>query len=122
HARRPLAVGAVPGDRFGQPLGKIALGAPPELFADLSRVHRVAAVVAGAVGDVPDQAVVAAGQGEDGLHDVQVGAFVLGADVVHLAGSPAGQHPVDGVAVVVDVDPVAHLQAVAVDGQGTPLE
>ena len=49
------------------------------------------------------------------VDEVPVGGLVAGADVVDLAGRALAQHQVDAGAVVVDVEPVAHVQAVAVE-------
>jgi len=51
------------------------------------------------------------------VHDLEVGFFVATAHVINLAHAPGGEHAADGAAVVLHVEPVAHLQAVAVDGQ-----
>jgi hypothetical protein len=81
--------------------------------------------VAGAVGDVGDEAAVAAGgvglefveERAEGVHDLDVGLLVPAADVVDLAGLAGLQDGADGAAVVGDVEPVADLLAVAVHGQ-----
>jgi hypothetical protein len=70
------------------------LGAPAELALDLGRIDRVAAVVAGAVGDEGDELAPAAAVGEralgvehvaDRLDDLQVGALGAAADIVAFA-------------------------------------
>jgi hypothetical protein len=56
----------------------------------------------------------------DRVDDLEVGALAAAAEVVLLAGPPAlerRQHPA---AVVLDVEPVAHVAAVAVDRQRRP--
>ena len=57
---------------------------PAQLF-DLGRVHRIAAVVAGAVLDVGDQILALAEQFQDAFGHVDVELFVARADVVDLA-------------------------------------
>lgn len=61
--------------------------------------------------------------GAEGLDHVEVGLFVPAADIVGLAQLPGFEDPADGAAMVLDVEPVADLLAVAVDrhrlaGQG----
>ena len=78
--------------------------------------------MAGAVGDVLDQRLVAAGQLDHPLHHLDVLALVGAADVVGLAGAAVHQHRVDAAAEVLDVEPVADLAAVAVDRQRVAVE
>ena len=56
--------------------------------------------------------------GADGVDDLEVGAFVAASDVVGLSGSAFVIGQVDAPAVVEDVEPVADVSAVAVDGDG----
>ena len=95
---------------------------PAELVAQLLGGERVAAVVAGAVGDVLDQRLVAAGQLDHPLDHLDVLALVGAADVVGLAGAALHQHGVDAAAEVLDVEPVADLAAVAVDRQRVAVD
>ena len=82
--------------------------------------------MAGAVGDEADQRAARherrVGQqpvdlAADGLDDLQVCAAAIGADVVHPARRAAVEHSADGAAVVFHVNPIAHLQPVAVERQ-----
>jgi hypothetical protein len=115
----------VPAHGLAQAALEGLLRPPAELALDLARVDRVAPVVAGPVGDVRDQAAVRTWrigshlveQGADGLDDLDVRLLVPAADVVGLADAAARQHLADRGAVVRDVEPVAHLHAVAVDRQ-----
>ena len=134
----PVAVGAAgdighPGLVVQIPLHGLAdaglegLGRLPAQFAlDLAGVDGVAAVVAGAVRDVGDLFLVglAVGaraefveHGAEGVDDVEVGLFVPAADVVGLAHPARFENAADGAAMVFDIEPVADLLAVAVDGQ-----
>ena len=51
------------------------------------------------------------------MHDVEIGFLVPAADVVHLAQPALGQHRADRAAMILDVQPVADLLAVAVHRQ-----
>src|SRR4051794_14787843 len=114
--RPPPLVLAVPVDRLGEPLLEAAARLPAEL-AHLVGRQAVATVVPGPVGHVLDQRLVAAGQREDASHHVDVRRLVRAADVVDLARQPVAEHRVDRAGEVLDVEPVAHLATVAVDGQ-----
>ena len=54
---------------------------------------------------------------DDGLDDEDVGALVVAAHVVHLADLAAVCHHINGLAVILHIQPVADLHTVAVDGQ-----
>ena len=86
--------------------------------ADLVGGERVAAVVAGAVGDVLDQRLVAAGQLEDRLHRPRCSAARRGRRRCRpRPASPRSSTMSIAGAEVLDEEPVADLHAVAVDGQ-----
>ena len=70
--------------------------------------------MAGPVVDVADQLRAGAGQLEDPAGDLDV-LVLLAADVVDLAGRAVAEDELDRGAVVVDVEPLAALAAVAVD-------
>ena len=72
--------------------------------------------MAGAVTDEADEAGASVEQLEDLPRQGQVLDLVAAADVVDLARRAVQQHLVDGGAVVVHVEPVAHVEAVAVHG------
>ena len=120
----PLLVVEVPVDGQDDALLEGSLGVPAQIVLDLGGVDAVAAVVAQTVGDVLDEvfadAVVLEAVVElldDGLDNEDVGALVVAADVVDLADLAAVADHVDGLAVILNVQPVANLHSVAVDGQ-----
>ena len=84
-------------------------------------VDRVAAIVARPVLDVADQGRVGAGQLEDAVGDLDV-LVVLAADVVDLTRRALVEDELDPGAVILGVQPLPHLLAVAVDGQRLALE
>ena len=68
----------------------------------------------GAVGGRGDEFVE---ESADGGDDLFVGALVASADVVGFADATGGEDCADGGAVVADVEPVADLEAVTVNGE-----
>lgn len=68
--------------------------------------------------DKGDEALGFIHEPENSFHDVQVGVFVFGADVINLSRLSFLQNQVQGAAVVFDVNPVPDVLAVAVDGDG----
>ena len=107
----------VPLDGLLDAVLELRLRFPAEFRVDFRRVDSVTAVVAFAVGDVLDEVFGLAELLEDGLDDVDVGALIVAADVVDLADAALLQDQVDGMAVVLDIEPVADVLAVAVDRQ-----
>ena len=97
--------------------------------------------MAGTVGDELDKVIVddvevaleqllvfgflahdAGNDGNDLLDDVDVALLVKAADVIDLADGALTQHQVDALAVVLDVEPVTHVFALAIDGQFLALK
>ena len=112
----PGLVVAVPGYGLGQAGGEVgARGLPAELGPELGRVDRVAAVVAGAVAH-PVEVVLGAAEGlQDLAQNGDVVQLAVGADQVGLADSALREDAPHGRAVVLGVDPVADVPAVAVE-------
>ena len=116
-AHPPVAVLEVPLDRLLDAVLEFRLRLPAEFRVDFRRIDSVAAIVALAVSDVLDEVFGLAELLEDGLDDVDVGALIVAADVVDLADAALLQDQVDGMAVILDVEPVADVLAVAVNRQ-----
>ena len=112
----PGLVGHVPVDRLLQALGEVGVRRPPaQLALELGGVDGVAAVVAGAVGDPVEVLGVAAHGLEDHAQDRDVVPLAVGPDEVGLPRAALGQDVPDGRGVVLGVDPVADVLALAVE-------
>src|SRR6202521_2521115 len=111
----PAAVLAVPGDRRGERVLEAVARSPAELAGGLRRVDGVAAVVPGAVLDVLDERLGLTEQRQHALDDLDVAALAGGAEVVDLPRLALLERGEEPAAVVLDVDPVADVEAVAVD-------
>src|ERR671910_745173 len=112
----PARVVAVTGHGPPDALGEADSGGPTQpLQADGG--ERVAVVVPGPVGDVGDQRLVAPGQLQYPVHDLDVWKLVGPPDVVDARRLAALEHDVDRGAAVLDEQPVADLLAVSVDGK-----
>ena len=107
----------IPVDRPADAVGKARLRQPAELRVDLRGVDGIAQVMSLPVGDVGDEAFGLSELAADQAHDVDVAHLVVTADVVHLTDAPAADHKVDGLAVVGDIQPVAHVQSLPVHRQ-----
>ena len=112
----PGLVLAVPANRLREAGGEVGVaGLPAELAAELGGVDRVAAVVAGAVAHPVEVVLRAPEAFKDLAQDRQVVALAVGADQVGLPYAAAGEDRPHGGAVVLGVDPVADVPAVAVE-------
>ena len=113
----PGAVIEIPAYRFHDTVRELRFGQPAEFRMYLRRVDRVAHVVPLAVGYKRDEALGLAQLFADEFYDVYVPHLVMPADVVYLALSAFSKYEVYRAAVILDVQPVAHVLALAVDGQ-----
>ncbi len=119
----------VPLHRRPQPHFKPGLGFPSQFPLDLGGVDGVAAVMTGAV--LHEGLELAAGalgalevpvhQVAEAIHQGQVGLLVVAAHAVGFSGHARAHHRFQGGAVVLHKQPVADVQAVAVDGNGLAL-
>src|SRR5712691_5983575 len=78
--------------------------------------------MAGPVLDEADEVLGLTQGSEDRLGHLQVGPLVLRPDVVDLSSPAPTPHEVNGLAVVLHVNPVPYVTSVAVEGQGFRLE
>src|SRR4051794_11753389 len=119
----PRLVVAVPLHRCPDPSLEVGvLRHPAELSAQLGAVDRVATVVPRPVRDELEAVLRTTQLAQHGGHDVAVAPLAVGTDQVGLTG-PAllGDGP-HGCVVVVDVDPVAHVEPVAVELRCDPVD
>lgn len=113
----PGAVVEIPAYRFHDTIRELRFGKPAELRMYLRRVDRVAHVVPLAVGDERDKALGLAQLFADEFYDVYIPHLVVPADVVHLAHSAVVDDEIYRLAMILDVQPVAHVLTLAVHGQ-----
>ena len=125
----PGLVVEVPTHGFLQGLLKGLGRRPADLGLRLARIDRVAAVVAGTVGDERDQILVRSvlrpqpvEGGAERLHHGEVVAHRAPAQQIGLADPAALQHRHEAARVILDVDPIALVQPVAVDRQLAAFE
>ena len=112
----PGLVGDVPVDRLPEPLGEVGVRRPPaQLALELGAVDRVAAVMAGAVGDPVEVLGVLSHRLQDHAQDRDVVLLAVGSDEVGLPHAALGQDVPDGAGVVLGVDPVADVLALPVE-------
>ena len=98
-----------------RPSSKSVCLGPAQLVAQRRRVDRVAQVVADAVGDVVEVVGVAAHQLQDRAHHGQVVPLAVGADQIRAPDLAVGEDAPHRAVVVVDVDPVPHVGAGAIE-------
>src|SRR5690606_15861149 len=103
--------------------------APVQLPLDLRRVDRVARVVTRAILDEGNELGERAGAGcllvedaADLADDIDVPLLVTPADVVGLANPSGCEHAEERACMIVDVQPIAYLLPVSVDGQRVAVQ
>src|SRR5690606_40679076 len=115
----------LPGDGRLAPCGERNRASPVQFTLDLAGVDGVTEVVAGpdrhqrdevTVVDPPGRQVVERPQQD--VQQVAVDALVAATDQIDLAGGAALRHADEGVGVIVDVQPVPDVAAVAVQRHG----
>ena len=84
---------------------------------DFRRVDSVAPVMTFAVGNMMDEAFRLAQCFANQLDDVDVLHFIVAADIIDLADAALLEDEVDGPAMVFDIEPIANVEAIAVNGQ-----
>ena len=102
-------------------------GFPAKFAFEFAGIDGVAAIMTGTVGNEGDLFLVGLTvrsgaklieDGAKGMDDFQVGFFVPAANVIGFPDPARFENSPDGTAVVLDVEPVANLLTIAVDGQG----
>ncbi|PAV72886.1 hypothetical protein WR25_21003 [Diploscapter pachys] len=127
----PVLVGEIPVDRLGD-AGLERFGRrPAEFVADAAGVDRIALVVAGAVGDrghllgiglaVGTRATIVEDRAQR-LYHLDVLSLVVAADIVGAPRLTPLEHRLQRADVILDVQPVAHLVALAVDRQRLAIQ
>lgn len=111
----PLLVVSVPLDGSLEALGEVGvLWLPAQLRTQLRRIDGVAAVVTGTVAYPIKIVGGLAHTLEDGMQNVNIVLFAVGADKVCLAVAALSQDSPYGGRVILGMDPVAHVQAIAI--------
>ena len=95
---------------------------PAKLGAQLGRVDRVAAVVARTVLDPVERVFRLSHHLQDHAQHVDVVLLAVGTDQVRLADAALGENRPHARAVVLGVDPVAHVLALAVQLRTLPVQ
>src|SRR5262249_48892553 len=116
NAGDPIAMVAIPLYGLFQSAVKGNGRVPPQLALDLAAVDGIAAVMSPAVFDVAGQGARLAHRFQQGGGPAEVGPLAAPAHVIHFADSPRVPDAHDGGAVDAHMNPVAHVQAVPVDG------
>ena len=125
----PPFIGDVPLHGGVEPVFETDFGGPLQLALQLARIDRVAPVVAGPVLDARDEAPVRRAAGSQPVEavadrggDGDVGPFARCADVVLLARSAARQDAIERARMILDMQPVADVEAIAVDRDRLALD
>src|SRR5262249_20675570 len=120
----PPAIGQIPGHGLLQTVDERRLGPPAQLAAEFGRIDGVAEIVPRTVGhELDERAARTRRQTADGgieriadaLDNLEVAALLASSDRVGFTDASALYHLAQRARVVIDVDPIAHIAAVAVN-------
>ena len=125
----PLLVVEVPAHGLFDALLELERGLPTKLFLEFRRVDSIPRIVARTVGNVGNQAQrVALGVTQNAVHglnhnldEVDVFPLIEAANVVGFSHFALVENKVNCAGVVFDIEPIAHILALAIDGQGFAL-
>ena len=130
HPFHPSRILHVPTNGLSNRLFEHSYRCPAQFLLDLAGVDGVATVVSRSVFDERDQAFAIVLQVRKSflnrcanrLHNVDVGAFAVAADVIGLSDLATFQDRFQSGTMVFNKQPVANIQSIAVDGQWLPAE
>ncbi len=84
---------------------------------DFRRIDRIAAIVTFPIRDVGDEIFRFPERLANEFHNVDIFHLVMPADIVDLAHAAALQNQIDRLAMILHVEPIAHIFPVAVHGK-----
>ena len=121
----PIVILKIPANGFAKSTLQRLFRSPSQLPLNLARIHRVSPIVPRPILHICDEFFARISlawrhlidQIADRLNDFDVGLLVPAPNVVGIAGSSLAQHSGDGVAMILHVEPVANVLAVAVHWQ-----
>ena len=127
----PGGIRDVPGKSTSETLCEAKCRFPAEFTLQFRQVTTCAQSCPGRSTDETNQAehfgslsrpVCCARHGAESSHDVDVGSLLVAADVVRLPDLPSLDDRPDGLAVIVDIEPIAAVATGAVNGKLSALE
>ena len=126
----PPFVVQIPLDGLADSGIEILLRFPAKFVHQLGWIDRIAQIVSGTVRHMRDQILVLAGlagtklikNAAHGLDHLKIGALVVPADVVRLTGNALLVHKTKRGGMVIDIEPVTHVCALAIDRQRLSVE
>ena len=104
---------------------------PAQLTLELAGIDRIATIVTGTVRDKRNEFFVRSHrrgrvqfiqQATQGLHDIDILALAVPADIISLTRFAPLQHDAYRLAMIPHVEPVANVATVTIHGQGFPLD
>jgi len=113
----PGGILLIPANGFPETAAEIPTGFPPELPLQFCAVEGIAAIMGGTIGNKFQQALGLFQRTEDFPRNADVLQLASAADVVDLTFLSVPQYQVYRPAVVGDMNPVADVSSVAVNGQ-----
>jgi hypothetical protein len=118
----PPAIIAIPLNNVRQTLAELNLRGVAKFRVDLADVNAVATVVAFPVGNFVHEGAIATCGLEEQVGELGVGELSSTPNVVYLTGFAALENKRYPAAMVVNVEPVANILAITIEGHLKPIE
>ena len=104
----------IPLDGQADTIFKHRLRQPAQLVVDLGRIDGIAHIVSFSVLHMLDQTLRLAKIFTDEFYDINIFHLVVSADIVNFADGSAAQDQVNRLTVILDIQPVAHIESLSV--------
>ena len=113
----PLLIVHIPVDGLLYALIKGGLRAPAELDVNLCRVNGIAQDMTGSVLDKDEKGLKFAHDSQNRFDNIYIALLIVTADIVDLAYPAVMNNEIDSAAVILNIEPVADIESLAVDRQ-----
>ena len=113
----PLLIVHIPVNGLLYALIKGGLRAPAELIVYLRRVNGISQIMTGSVLDMSDKRLGFAHDAQNRFDNIYLALLVMTADIVDLAYPAVMNNEINSAAVILNIEPVADIESLAVDRQ-----
>ena len=104
--------------RFLYTIPEVDLRFPSECSLDLCSIDRIALVVSWTISDEFDKRLAFSHLGYEYFRDLEIRVFIVSSDIIDTATLSTGKYFPHGFAVIDDVEPVADVRAISIEGNG----
>src|SRR3989344_7788666 len=122
HSLDPFFIVSIPVDRLSKCIFEVIFWLPTELFSDQRCINSITTIVSRSVAHKFDFVRTLPKIVEDQGCDLPITHFIIRADVVYGAQPPAQKTQLERLTMINNINPVAHVAAVAIERKLLPFE